>query len=1640
MGYTRQGTRSRTAGNELTRALAATMSSWSARGLLVVAALASAVLVGSVGRGSTIAADAAVPTGFVRELVTTTSGTPISIRFLPNGNALVSNKSGEIYEVNTSTIPATPTLWLDLSNVQSGAERGLIDFALDPNFATNGDFYLYYSPGSPEGFRVSKFNDAGNPAARLATEQVLWTDPVGYITCCHYGAGLDVGPDGKLWFTPGDKFTGSRAQDLTHADGKVIRINTDGSIPDGTDGWPANPYIGPDGRLDEIWAYGLRNPFRARWDIPTGRFFIGEVGGNNNRSWEDLHVSGLDDAGTNYGWPDCEGLAPHTDFPDCGNTPHEDPIWAYPHAGVTGGASITGGEVYRAGIYPAEYDAAYFYGDYAREYIHYLTFDVNGVPTDNVFDDDAGLVVGLAVGLDGSLYSATLTGEVYRYRYVSGGNVPPSVANLTATPPAGTVGQQFTFDASLIDPDSASLTYTWDFGDGTTVNGSGGPGAVSETHTYGAIGSYDVTLTVDDGTTIVTSDILTVQIGTPPTATIDAPIDGALFVAGETINFSAPPPGAGESYEWEVVFTHNDHTHPVLEGVTGTSGSFQVSDSGHDYTGTTGYRVTLTVTDGNGLQGTAEVNIAPDKTDVTVDATPTGITIDIDGVPRVTALTLDTLKGFNHDLIALPSRCINGTVHDFVSWSHGEPATHTFTVPAAAQTIVATYTDTTVSCAGQPPVTSGLALRLTGNDGVVASGGAVTAWQDQTANGNDVVPTGGSPTLVPGALNGNDVISFDGVDDALGRTGFTGLPVGGADRSVVMVVRYDSDGWGGFTYGAHSCNAAFGLGVANTGNLGVQGWCSDYKSNEPGNGAGWMSQAVVLDAGNGSLYKDGALVGTFSRTYNTGTTEMRIGVEIDDSPFVDMEVAEILVYDRVLTATELSDLEAWIQSAYFSGPPPAGPNVDLTAPVDGATVTVDEITADWAVVAGATAGDQVAVSLDGGTPVIGGTTGSHTFTGVADGSHTVTVTVQDSGGTPYPNPEATESATVTVDTSGPPGGSGVPVTDGLVLDLGDGENLSTAGSSVTGWLDRSGLGNDLTLGGGDPQLGVVTPTGVMAVSFDGTDDVLERTTSLTNFPSGSQDRTMFVVAQYNAGKWGGVAFGNNQKKQGFGLGVRNNGALYVNGYGYSAYSATAARGNGWFVHSAVVESNSVTQYDVTNVIATSNKTYQTNLQRLVLGNDLGTNFVNMDLAAVLVYNRALSPAEHTAVANYLNDTYLTGTPGPDTTPPVISLVGGSPVEVTQGSVWSDPGYSASDDVDGDVSGSVVVGGDVVDTATLGSYVLTYDVSDAAGNPAVQQTRTVNVVSGGPGPDTTPPVISLVGGSPVEVTQGSVWSDPGYSASDDVDGDVSGSVVVGGDVVDTATLGSYVLTYDVSDAAGNPAVQQTRTVNVVAAGGGVGPVPVTTGLVLDLAGGENLTTSGSSVTAWGDRSGLGNDVAVGAGSPQQTVTTPAGVAAVSFDGNDDVLERSGTLNGFPSGAQDRTMFVVARYNAGKWGGVVFGNTSKRQAFGLGINKSGNLYVNGWAYNANTSTAGRGNGWFVHSAVVESNFVTQYDGTTVIGTSNRTFETNLQRLALGSDLGSNEVDVDIAAVVIFDRALTPAEHAQVAAYLQSTYLAP
>jgi glucose/arabinose dehydrogenase len=902
--------------------------------------------------------------GFQKQLVVSGLQEPMDMAFLPDGQMLFIQKNGIIQIVDPNEPNPTPQVYLDLrSRIAGGQEAGLISIELDPDFETNNYFYIFYSDKLSFGtaddeYRITRFTHGGNaPVANSETVIYVKPDPV---AAHHDGGGLSFGPDGKLYLTLGDNqpveranpgWSVSQTQDLTYTYGKVLRINKDGTIPQD------NPFVdGPGGNLDEIWAYGLRNPFRADWDIASNRFFIGDVGGNfQGTAREEIN---LGQAGANYGWPMVEGFST--------NPAYTNPIFDYGHTSTTpNGGAVIAGTVYRGNQFPTEYQGAFFFGDYVLGWLSYLQFDAagNAIDADTstpeidafTFDDDAGTVVSIKQAPDGSLYYAEIAenfagpGNIYRITYNTG-NQLPVINSASADITEGTSPLTVNFTGSATDADNDELIYTWLFGDGTEATGA------SVTHTYDLNGLYSATLQVSDGQGTVISSPIDIQAGIRPETIITATLNGTpfdpyagttKFRAGDTIVVTSNATDADgvlteDSHVWDVDFIHNAHVHPEND-LIGSSYSIVVPTTGHGFSDTTGYRFEVTVTDADGLTDVEVFELFPDKVDLSISSNvPGDVTYTLDGLPRTGPVLLDTAINFEHSITTPQTVIAGGFEYTFDQWSNGTTTnTYDFIAPDTDQDITAIYEIT-----GEVPTSElpdGLVLHLDADQGVTTSGAdLVTVWSDQSSSGNDLFGFG-DPRLVTNGLNGHNTIQFDGDGDRLQRLNNTnaiaGLPTGNGDRSVFVVTKYNSGGYGGFAYGNNSNNKTFGLIVEPDGDLAVQAWggANDNPTNVDGTGAGWLVQSAVLDGGTLSHYKDGVLTEpSATHTYNTTLDKIVLGAEIDGNPHLDMEVAEILVFDRALTEAERLQVDSYLQEAYFNSTPT--PNVAPTATDDSANV------------------------------------------------------------------------------------------------------------------------------------------------------------------------------------------------------------------------------------------------------------------------------------------------------------------------------------------------------------------------------------------------------------------------------------------------------------------------------------------------------------------------------------------------------------------------------------------------------------------------------------------------------------------------------------------------------------------------------
>jgi glucose/arabinose dehydrogenase len=333
---------------------------------------------------------------------------PLYFTFAPGDaeHVFVVTQRGEIFCFVNNPAVTAPIKYLDIDDRVSdaGGEMGLLGLTFDPDYATNGFFYVNYNPnfddsGShPRRTNISRFKVTSNPeVADPSSETVLLSFAQPFPN--HKGGWLDFGPDGKLYIATGDGGGAgdpeNRAQNLGSPLGKILRINKDGTIPGD------NPFAGA-GMRPEIWAYGLRNPFRASFD--GDNLWVGDVGQN---AWEEVD---LVRRGENYGWRKFEGSHVfNPDDPDPGNA--VPPVIEYAHD--NGRCTVIGGYVYRGASLGTGFFTDYFYADYCSGELWSSHFQESGSVIRAL-----GTIPGnpTSFGLDpaGELYVTSFDGNIYK--------------------------------------------------------------------------------------------------------------------------------------------------------------------------------------------------------------------------------------------------------------------------------------------------------------------------------------------------------------------------------------------------------------------------------------------------------------------------------------------------------------------------------------------------------------------------------------------------------------------------------------------------------------------------------------------------------------------------------------------------------------------------------------------------------------------------------------------------------------------------------------------------------------------------------------------------------------------------------------------------------------------------------------------------------------------------------------------------------------------------------------------------------------------------------------------------------------------------------------------------------------------------
>jgi glucose/arabinose dehydrogenase len=326
---------------------------------------------------------ATLPTGFTEAQFGSNVASPTAMAFAPDGRLFVCQQTGQLRVIKNGALLPTPFVSL---SVDSAGERGLLGVTFDPNFSSNQFVYVYYTTNvAPIHNRISRFTANGDVAAPGETILVELNNLSSATN--HNGGAIHFGPDGKLYAAVGENANSANSQTLSNRLGKILRYNSDGSIP------ADNPFFNTaTGDNRAIWALGLRNPFTFGFQPGSGRMFINDVG---QSTWEEIN-DGI--AGSNYGWPNCEGVCTPA------NASFRDPLFQYGHGSTTTtGCAIVGAAFYNPPInqFPASYFGKYFFGDLCSGWIR--LFDPS-TGTASGFATGISTLVDLQTGPDGCLY------------------------------------------------------------------------------------------------------------------------------------------------------------------------------------------------------------------------------------------------------------------------------------------------------------------------------------------------------------------------------------------------------------------------------------------------------------------------------------------------------------------------------------------------------------------------------------------------------------------------------------------------------------------------------------------------------------------------------------------------------------------------------------------------------------------------------------------------------------------------------------------------------------------------------------------------------------------------------------------------------------------------------------------------------------------------------------------------------------------------------------------------------------------------------------------------------------------------------------------------------------------------------------
>lgn len=337
--------------------------------------------------------------GLSAEIVADGFDQPILVTGAPGTEVLyVVEREGVVLVVEDGVVAEEPFLDLRDQLLSSSIEQGLLGLAFHPDYESNGRFFAYWTDVNGDS-RLAEFHASSHTVADLSSLRIiLEVDQPGE----RHNAGMVMfGPDGLLYLALGDGGSGgSTAQDTSNLLGSILRLDVEGD----------DPYAIPAGNPfgDEIWVYGLRNPWRFSIDPVENVMYIGDVG---QETFEEINVVGLDGAGTNFGWFQMEGDRCFRS--DCDQADLTTPVLQYSH---DEGCSVTGGWVYRGAAIP-EFYGHYFFADWCKGFVRSLRLDDGRVVDQFDWTTELaalGQVTSFGLDNDAELYAVNWDGQLFK--------------------------------------------------------------------------------------------------------------------------------------------------------------------------------------------------------------------------------------------------------------------------------------------------------------------------------------------------------------------------------------------------------------------------------------------------------------------------------------------------------------------------------------------------------------------------------------------------------------------------------------------------------------------------------------------------------------------------------------------------------------------------------------------------------------------------------------------------------------------------------------------------------------------------------------------------------------------------------------------------------------------------------------------------------------------------------------------------------------------------------------------------------------------------------------------------------------------------------------------------------------------------